>query len=111
MLDTFKGIAQANRGSGETILFWHDKWNRSLLQHDYPHLYSFSKNSLVSAQSILHLESLEEHFHLPLFVEAYTQYCELDILLQPLQGNDDMDSWFTFGVMISILQQRHTDTF
>jgi hypothetical protein len=45
LLDTFKGIAQAHFGSGESILFWQDMWNGSILQHDYPQLYSFTKNN------------------------------------------------------------------
>jgi hypothetical protein len=93
LLDTFKGIAQAHFGSGESILFWQDMWNGSILQHDYPQLYSFTKNNQVSLKSVLHLESLEDHFHLPLSVKAFTQFCELDIILQSLQGNNEKDTW------------------
>jgi hypothetical protein len=38
LLDTFKGLARAEFGSGDTILFWHDLWNSHVIKHQFPHL-------------------------------------------------------------------------
>jgi hypothetical protein len=47
----------------------------------------------VSLKSVMHLESLEDRFHLPLSVETFIQFCELDIILHSLQGNNEKDTW------------------
>jgi hypothetical protein len=91
LLNTFKGIAKANFGTWDTILLWTDLWNGSIMQHTYPHLYSFAKDNQVTVKTVLELDSLEEHFHLPLLVEAHQQFCELDISLQSLQRSSDKD--------------------
>jgi hypothetical protein len=84
LLTTFKGIAKAEASSGSTILFWKDVWNGRIMEISYPHLCSFTKSENISLQSVLSLEELRDLFNLPLFEEAYQQYCELEILLQTL---------------------------
>jgi hypothetical protein len=71
LLNTFKGIVKANFEIGDTILLWSDLWNGSILQYIYPQLYSFAKDNQATVKTILELDSLEDHFHLPLSVEAY----------------------------------------
>jgi hypothetical protein len=53
LLDNFKGIAKANFGFGDTILFWHDLWNEQVLKLAYPRLHSFAKNDKVALKTIL----------------------------------------------------------
>jgi hypothetical protein len=43
LLNTYKGISQANVGVGDTIMLWGDLWNERILQNDYPELFSFAK--------------------------------------------------------------------
>jgi hypothetical protein len=38
LLTTFKGIAEVEAGSGSTILFWKDVWNKPIMEISYPHL-------------------------------------------------------------------------
>jgi hypothetical protein len=40
----------------------------------------------ISVEIVLHMDSLEEHFQLPLSVEAYNQFCELDIFIATTTG-------------------------
>jgi hypothetical protein len=93
MLKTYKGIAQAQVGNGETVLFWSDLWNAKVLQLDYPQLFSFAKNKSITVKSVLESYETHELFHLPLSEEAYLQFCEMDIYLQVLQTGSWSDTW------------------
>jgi hypothetical protein len=69
-------------GSRETIMFWKDLWNGHLLQNQFPHLFSFSINKDITLHSVLNQETLQDIFQLPLSEEAYSEFCDLEILLQ-----------------------------
>jgi hypothetical protein len=64
-LNTFKGIAQAQLGTGDTTLFWQDLWNGRLLQHEYPELHSFAINKNITVKKMLQSEAIEDNFHPP----------------------------------------------
>jgi hypothetical protein len=85
LLDTYKGIAHVTAGIGDIILFWKDLWNDIILQQSYPQLHSFAINDGICLSSVLRQEALQDLFRLPLSEEAFIQFCELDILLQPLR--------------------------
>jgi hypothetical protein len=85
LLDTYKGIAHVTAGIGDIILFWKDLWNDIILQQSYPQLHSFAINDDICLSSVLRQEALQDLFRLPLSEEAFIQFCELDILLQPLR--------------------------
>jgi hypothetical protein len=36
LLDTYKGIARAEFGKGDRILFWYDLWNNQVLKLSFP---------------------------------------------------------------------------
>jgi hypothetical protein len=93
VLDTFKGLAKADFGSGDTILFWHDLWNGHVLNLRFPQLHSFAKNDLVLVFSMLHMDNLQNHFNLLLSEEAYEQYCDLVLVLQTLPSVGENDVW------------------
>jgi hypothetical protein len=84
LLNNFKGIAKAQFGMGDTILFWHDLWNRQVLKLSFPQLHSYAKSDKGTISSILQMENFQEHFHLPLSEIAYEQLCEVIVLLQSL---------------------------
>jgi hypothetical protein len=44
LLTHYKGLAYEVAGSGHTILFWKDLWNRQFFEHTYPELFSFAIN-------------------------------------------------------------------
>jgi hypothetical protein len=85
LLDTYKGIAHVTAGIEDIILFWKDLWNGIILQQSYPQLHSFAINDGICLSSVLRQEALQDLFRLPLSEEAFIQFCELDILLQPLR--------------------------
>jgi hypothetical protein len=90
--DTFKGIAGAEYGTGDTIIFWHDVWNQ-VLKVSYPQLHSFAKNDLISLNAVMQSDNFDNLFHLPLTEVAYDQYCELTMILQGLPLPEQSDKW------------------
>jgi hypothetical protein len=42
---------------------------------------------------MLSVDTLRSMFHLPLSIQAFEQYCELELLLQCLDITDTKDSW------------------
>jgi hypothetical protein len=89
LLPTYKGIAQATSGTGDTILFWTDMWNERVLQYTYPKLFSFAVKDIVTLKAVLDSDSFQSNSHIPLSEEAYHQFCELSIYLQALEMNGD----------------------
>jgi hypothetical protein len=48
LLNKYKGIAQAELGSMDSILFWSNMWNGRVLMLTYPKLYSFTLNTKIT---------------------------------------------------------------
>jgi hypothetical protein len=59
----------------------------------YPHLHSFAVNKNIKLSDVLNEDSTQSLFHLPFSEEALIQYCELEMVLQPLQANNNLDTW------------------
>jgi hypothetical protein len=93
LLNVFKGISQAEAGSGDTILFWKDLWNGNILQNKYPQLFSFCTNENATLSMIMSQHDFHECFQLPLSEQAFDQYCELELFLQALQPHEGGDQW------------------
>jgi hypothetical protein len=55
---TYKGIAQAQMGLGDTIFFWDDLWNGQILKLSFHELHSYAINGSISVISVLNLDSL-----------------------------------------------------
>jgi hypothetical protein len=85
LCDIFRGIATCKVGDGSTVLFWSDVWNDHLLQNKYPRLYSFAKNKQITVAQFLLNNQIESQFHLPLSVQAFQEYQDLQQLIQQLQ--------------------------
>jgi hypothetical protein len=106
LLVDYKKMAQINVNDGSTCFFWLDNWNNGALYLTYPELFSFAKSSHTSLKSLVLSESLEEHFHLPLSVEAFQQYQILLTIIQSLQLNQDADIWsYVWGT--SFFSSKH----
>jgi hypothetical protein len=56
-------------------------------------LFSFAKKEDVTVRTMLLMDNIQEHFHLPLSDEAYDQFCELTAILQSLQLSENNDAW------------------
>jgi hypothetical protein len=93
LLNTFKGIAQVQLGTGDTILFWSDMWNGRIMKISFAQLYSFALKENIIVKEVIEQDNLQDIFHLPLFEETYEQCCELDALLQSLQFSGENDTW------------------
>lgn len=93
LTNLYKGISHVQAGSGETILFWKDKWNGKILHLTYPHLFSFADDENISLHSVMIQDSLQDIFNLPLFEEAFEKFCEIDIPIQSIQQTNVVDKW------------------
>jgi hypothetical protein len=52
LLHSFKGIAQVQLGTCDTILFWEDLWNGQILKFKYLELHSFAISKNITAQRV-----------------------------------------------------------
>jgi hypothetical protein len=93
LLTTFKGIAHATVGWRDSALFWIDMWNGRSLQHSFPHLYTYAVNTRIIVKVAAETELLQGLFQTPMSVEAFEEYCELEIIMQTLQLSEENDSW------------------
>jgi hypothetical protein len=93
LLTTYKGLAKADFGNGETILFWHDLWNGPQMKASFPQLHSFAKTDAITVRSVLHLEQFQDHFNFPLSEVAFQQFCEVSIIIQSLPKDGQRDQW------------------
>jgi hypothetical protein len=66
-------------------------WNGKVLKLSYPQLYSFTTMQQISLSSVLQQDNFFDIFLLPLSKEAYNQYCEIDLMLQFIQGLAEND--------------------
>jgi hypothetical protein len=81
-------------GNGSTVLFWSDIWNDHLLQHKFPTLYSYAKNKDISVAQFLSQNNIADHFHLPMSVQAFQEYQQLQGTIQQLQiSEENKDVW------------------
>jgi hypothetical protein len=85
LIDTYKAMARCTLGNGRSVLFWTDLWGETCLHHKFPHLASFAKRTDVSVSKVLHMDFLQDMFHLPLSQQAYTEFEELEILCENAQ--------------------------
>jgi hypothetical protein len=94
----FKSLASATVHDGFSVLFWQDKWNDQVLQHDFPELFSFAINQTATVKTILNSQQLENNFHLPLSPEAHYQFLALQERINDLHQLDGSDQWiYTWG--------------
>jgi hypothetical protein len=91
---------------GDTILFWHDLWNRQVLKLSFPQLHSYAKSDKGTISSILQMENFQEHFHLPLSEIAYEQLCEVICSCKVFQLRVRMMCGHIFGGMVNILVSK-----
>jgi hypothetical protein len=82
---------------------WHDVWLRDPLSRKFPHLVSFSKDDLVFVASIINLDFLHSHFHVPLLAGAFSQLHEMQGILVGLQETAGQDKWLAFGSAMTFM--------
>jgi hypothetical protein len=94
LIDNYKAMARCNLGNGQTAFFWTDLWNDSCLQHQLPHLASYAKRNDQIVHQVVHMEFLEDLFHLPLSQVAFQEFQMLENIFQNAvikihEGNQD----------------------
>jgi hypothetical protein len=96
LIDSYKAMARCKLGNGKTALFWTDLWGDSCLHHKFPHLLTFAKKTDLSVSKVMHMEYLQDMFHLPLSQQAFAEFEQLEILCDSVQFEDNehvSDSW------------------
>lgn len=94
LLDKFKGLASVHVKDGVSYLFWDDCWMGQPLKLSFPELFSFVKKPAISLNSVISLDSPINLFNLPLSVQAFAQFQELQEVLQDFPHSNESDSWF-----------------
>ena len=81
-------------GDKQSILFWEDTWNNRLLKQSFPRLYSFARSKNISVAKFLQNNDMQEQFHIPLSVEAFQEFQELQEIIQGIQVQEnEKDCW------------------
>ncbi|XP_071685170.1 uncharacterized protein [Lolium perenne] len=96
LIDSYKAMARCKLGTGKNALFWTDLWGDSCLHHKFPHLLTFAKKTDLSVSKVMHMEYLQDMFHLPLSQQAFAEFEQLEILCDSIQFEDNehvSDSW------------------
>jgi hypothetical protein len=98
-------------GTGDTALFWSDKWHDQLMMQSFPRLFSYSLDGKLSVRDFLLTNNKSELFELPLSQQAYQELLALEVVLDQCQVHDGIaDSWSTVwkgGVFSSQLYYKY----
>ena len=92
-VDDWRAITKCIPGDGSSILLWDDFWSDKFLSQKFARLFSFAKDKLSSIKEILAHNQLSDAFHLPLSVEAFQEFTELQSVLANVVLNDSADEW------------------
>lgn len=92
-MDLFRGISRCTLGNGLSCSFWDDVWSDGPpLSLHMPRLCSFVVNRNVYVQNFL-ISPIEDHFHLPVSHQAYSELLILSDLMSRIDLSGDCDSW------------------
>ena len=104
MMDSFRALAKCEINKGDTILLWKDKWDDSIREDYYPHLFSFAKDVNLSMEKAGHVtnEDIYDLFHLPLSTIAHQELSDLQDEIRDIDFSNNPDSWiFPWGTEYS----------
>ena len=81
-------------GEGRTVTFWGDLWSDSILENDFPVLFSFAKNKNASVHEVLNAQDLDSLFYLPLSLPTWEEMLHLQQFLITMPYREDSpDEW------------------
>jgi hypothetical protein len=112
-VDNFRAVARVKMGTGDTFLFWSDKWLIDgaplTLQNKFPRLFSFVVNKEIMAAEVYAMENLAELFYTPLTQSAFVELEELRSLMErtPVTGNKDEWTYCWGGAYASVKFYSH----
>lgn len=93
LLGTYKTHAPCLLANGKAVSFLMDPLQGQSLQSVWPQLFYFAKSQHFSMHQVHTLEDVASLFHLPLLVEAFSQFQQFEVLLDGIALGDDPDSW------------------
>lgn len=93
LLDKFKGMASMAVQDGSSCLLWDDGWTGQPLKLEFPELFSFAKKPSISLKSAGSGGPVSRLFNLPLSIEAFEQFQQLETIFHNVQLNADKDVW------------------
>lgn len=96
LVELYKSLAKCNIGDGKSAYLWTDQWHLSCLHHCLPHLFSFTKNPFIFVETAINMEFLEDLFHLPLSLQAYEEFQQLEVICEEIKSfefRDCNDTW------------------
>lgn len=73
LLKPFKEMANIQLNSGDSCLFWKDKWSTHSFEDQYPQAYSFANKKFISVKDAFGEGELTNLFALPLSQIAFDQ--------------------------------------
>ena len=100
LYDKFCNLAVPQVRSGDTVIFWLDRWqfnNTTVnMRLQFPGLHSFVIDDTLTVKDILELPEPSDNLHLPLSVEAFEEFNQLQVFLNMVQlqeGVKDVWKW------------------
>lgn len=94
LVDKFKGLASVSVEDGASCLFWEDCWMGHPLKLSFPELFSFAKKPIITLKGASSIAPSSNLFSLPMSVEAFAQFQDLQEILQSFTPTDATDSWY-----------------
>ena len=91
--DVYRGVTKASVVAGDTILFWKDEWNDTLLEEAFPRAFSFARDQDMSVKKLLSSTSLRNIFHLPLSIEARLEVTKMQLATAVVASTEGIDTW------------------
>jgi hypothetical protein len=96
-VNNFRVVARVKMGTGDTFLFWSDKWLidgvSPILQNKFPRLFSFVLNKEIMAAEVYARDNIAELFYTPLSQSAFTELQDLQTLMQQNPVTGSKDEW------------------
>lgn len=82
-----------NRSDGISCLLWDDCWNGQPLKLSFPELFSFTSKPSISLHQAALLNDISSLFNLPLLVQAFEQFHQINEIISSFHPSVEHDVW------------------
>ena len=72
-IDDWRAITICHAHDGTSILLWEDPWARQPSSQQFPRLFSYARDKLISLNEFMSLPDCFDGFHLPLSTAAFQE--------------------------------------
>ena len=100
LYDKFCKLVVPHARSGDSVVFWLDRWQFNnevvIMQQRFPRLHSFVIDDTLTIKDVMELPDPTDNFHLPLSVEAFEEFNQLQALMPLInlhEGVNDVWKW------------------